>query len=119
MEIAEALTVIRALANGVSPENGEALAADSVCRQPVAVRALNRAVGALVAAEERERNRPSNAGKAWSRVEDAKICEELRNGIALEQIAQAHGRSLGSIVARLARLGKISAPAAEPPGSAA
>ena len=109
VEIQEALVVIRSLANGINPEGGDPLPQDSVCRSPQTVRALNRAVSALIAAEERERNRPSNAGKAWSRSEDMKICEELRAGSNLQQIAAAHGRSVGSIVSRLVRLGKISA----------
>jgi len=116
VEIQEALVVIRSLANGLNPEGSNPLPQDSIYRRPQTVRALNRAVSALVAAEERERNRPNNAGKSWSPGEDLKICEELRAGGNLHQIAVAHGRSVGSIVTRLVRLGKIapkSAPKAE------
>lgn len=49
MDIQEALKIMRALANGTNPENGEALEESSVCRQPRTVRALNRAISALVA----------------------------------------------------------------------
>jgi hypothetical protein len=45
MEIQEALKIMRALANGVNPETGESMEADSICRQPETVRALNRALG--------------------------------------------------------------------------
>jgi hypothetical protein len=73
---------------------------------------LHRAIGALEFQDERERAKrflPGNAGKAWSNQEDAQICEELRRGMTFEQIAQIHNRTNGSIVARLVRLGKISA----------
>jgi hypothetical protein len=72
------------------------------------VRAFHRAVGALEILEERERSRrPMNASKSWSRAEDAQVCEELRRGIDFDQIARAHNRSVGSIIGRLVRLGKI------------
>jgi len=46
MDIQEALKIMRALANGKNPENGEALEESSVCRRPQTVRALNRAISA-------------------------------------------------------------------------
>lgn len=110
MEIQEALKIMRALADGVSPENGEALNADVVYQYAPVVRAFHRAVGALEILEERERARrpsPANAGKAWSRAEDAQVCEELRRRIAFHQIARTHNRTIGSIIARLVKLGQI------------
>ncbi|HXY15293.1 MAG TPA: hypothetical protein VEI26_12400 [Terriglobales bacterium] len=108
MEIEQAVEVIRALANGVHPQSGVALEENSICRTPEAVKALNRALAALVAQQEREKKRPKNAGKAWSHEEDAQICEELRHGIDFNQIANTHNRSLAAILARLVKLGKIS-----------
>jgi len=111
MEILEALTIVRKLANGVHPETGELLQSDCVYNHPQAVRALHRAVGALEFQDERERTKkflPGNAGKPWTNQEDAQICEEIRRGMSFEQIAQIHSRTNGSIVARLVRLGKIS-----------
>src|SRR3989449_11646522 len=61
MDIQEALKIMRALANGTNPENGEALEESSVCRRPQTVRALNRAISALVAEQGRETKRPRNA----------------------------------------------------------
>jgi hypothetical protein len=112
MEIREALTIVRMLADGVHPETGEVLQADYLYNHPQAVRALHRAIGALEFQDERERTKkflPSNAGKPWSNQEDAQICEELRRGRTFEQIAQIHNRTNGSIISRLVRLGKISA----------
>lgn len=110
MEIQEALRVMRALADGVNPETGDVLAADAVYQYPPVVRALHRAVGALEFIEERERskrNLPAKAGKSWSRAEDQQVCEELRRGIDFHQIAKTHNRTIGSIIARLVKLGQI------------
>ena len=74
------------------------------------VRAFHRAVGALEYLQERERSRktpPANAGKSWSPAGDQQVCEELRRGVDFYQIAKTHNRSIGSIVARLVKLGKI------------
>jgi len=108
MEIEQAIKIIRALANGVHPESGVALEEASICRTPDAIKALNRALAALVAQEQREKKRPRNAGKNWSHEEDAQICEELRQGTDFNQIAQTHNRSLAAILARLVKLGKIT-----------
>lgn len=112
MEIQEALAVIRKLADGVHLETGAVLPPDNLYQHPQAVRAMHRAMGALEFQAERERAKkflPQNAGKAWSHQEDAQICDEIRRGFSFEKIAQMHNRTNGSIVARLVRLGKISA----------
>jgi len=108
MELDEAIKIIRALADGVNPETGVTLEESSICRAPQSVKALNRSLAALVAQQEREKNRPQNAGKAWSRTEDEQVCEELRQGNDFSQIAKAHNRSIPAIVARLVKLGKIA-----------
>jgi hypothetical protein len=112
MEIHEALETVRKLANGLHPETGAPLENNSAFQHPLAIRALNRAVAALEFQQERERARnslPANAGKPWSTEEDTLICDELRRGINFQELARSHGRTVGSIVARLIRLGKISA----------
>ena len=108
MELEDAIKTIRALADGVHPETGEILPKDSVCCAAQCVRALNRAAAALIAQQEREKNRPQNAYKSWSRAEDQQVCEELRLGNDFDQIAKAHNRSVPAIVARLIKLGKIA-----------
>jgi hypothetical protein len=112
MELQEALKIMRALADGMDPQSAEVLPADSACRHPECVFALNKAVGALEYALERERFRqllPQNAGKPWTREEEQKICDALRQGTSFQQIAKTHNRTVGSILARLVRLGKINA----------
>ena len=113
MELQEALNIVRALAGGLNPETGQAMEAESLCRQPRIVKALNRALSALVQLEQRERSQPGNAGKYWSREEDAKLCAEVRKGIDFHEIAKSHHRTVPSIVARLVKLGEI-----KPAGSA-
>ena len=112
MEIQEALDIVRKLAGGMHPETGKTLESNSIYDHPQAVRALHCAIVALEFQQERERTRrflPANAGKMWCDQEDAQICDELRRGVNFEGIARAHNRTVGSIIARLVRLGKISA----------
>lgn len=111
METQEALKIMRALASGVDPRTCNALPPDSLYRESDVIKALNRALAALTQADENQRRRPANSGKYWSREEDAKICEEVRDGLDFRLIAKAHNRSVGSIVARLVKLGKIGAKA--------
>jgi len=110
MDIQEALKIMRSLADGVNPGTGEVLTADSAFEYAPVIRAFHRAVGALEYLEERELSKkalPANAGKSWSRSEDEQVCEELRRGIDFHQIAKTHNRTIGSIIARLVKLGKI------------
>jgi hypothetical protein len=108
MEIQEAIKVIRALADGVNPNTLELLKDDSICRNPQAVMALNRALAALVTLQERELKKPASAGQYWSRAEDKQICEELHKGMDFEDIAKSHNRTVPSIIVRLVKLGKIA-----------
>jgi hypothetical protein len=109
MDIPETLKIIRALANGTNPETGVALEENSICRRPQIVKALNRAISTLVQEEKREQRKPTNAFRAWTRAEDAQVCEEVRQGMDFHVIAKNHHRTVPSIVARLVKLGKITA----------
>ena len=108
MELHEAITTIRALADGLNPATGEALDANEACRQPQSVKALNRALGALLAQQDREKRNPANGGRAWSRVEDQQVCAEVGQGQDINDIAKAHNRTVPAIAARLVKLGKIA-----------
>jgi len=114
MDNQEAIKITRALASGLDPENGAPLEDNTLCRRPQVVKALNRALGALVQLEQREREKPPNAGRYWSRAEVAQLCEEIRKSTDFHQIAKAHNRTVGSIVARLVKLGKIATPRTPP-----
>ena len=109
MDIPETLKIVRALANGVDPESGEKIDGNSICRKPEVVKALNRAISSLVREQKRESRKPTNAFRSWTRAEDAQVCEEMRNGKDFHDIAKAHNRTVPSIVARLVKLGKITA----------
>ncbi len=85
MDIQEALKIMRALANGKNPENGEALEESTVCRQPQTVRATNRAISALVAEQGRETKRPRNAFRTCEAGEIGEDCAaSCAAGIAAE-----------------------------------
>ena len=103
--------MVRALADGVNPENGKLLTADVVYPYAPVVSALhNRAVGALEILKARERSGrtlPGSGIKSWSRAENAQRCEELRRGTDFRQIAKTYDQAMASIIARLMKLGKI------------
>jgi hypothetical protein len=110
MEIQEAIRIMRAFADGVNPVTGEALTADAIYHNALVVRAFHRAVAALQYLQQRERSRkmrPGKSVKSWSQAEDQQVCEELRRGVDFYQIAKTHNRSIGSIVARLVKLGMM------------
>ena len=110
MEIQEVVRIVRALADGISPETGASLTADVLYQYASVIRAFHRAAGALEILEELERSRamlPAEGSRSWSRAEDAQVCDELRRGIDFYQIARTHNRSIASIVTRLAKLGQI------------
>jgi hypothetical protein len=115
MEISEALAIVRSLESGLDPDTHVPLARNAVCCRPRVVIAFHLAVTAMEGLGKkppRKRAAPANGGKYWSRREDANVCDELRRGLSLSDIATAHSRSVPSIVARLIRLGKIGMSAA-------
>jgi len=108
MEMEEAVKIMRELANGQDPATGEALAESELCLRPENVKALNRALSALIQQEQWEKNRPLNAFRTWTRSEDMQVCDELRRGVGLDEIAKLHNRTVPAILARLMKLGKIT-----------
>jgi len=104
MDAAEALTVVRALADGRDPQSGAPLARESVFQQPQVIRALFTAATAL----EHAASKPAAAGGAWSSEEECKLVERFDAGVSPADIANEHGRTRGAIVSRLVKLGKIT-----------
>jgi hypothetical protein len=95
MEIQEALRIMRALADGVNPGNGEALMPDTVFQDAPVVRAFHRAVSALEYLQERERSRktpPANAGKSWSRAEDQQVARSCAGELIFTR-SRRHGEA--------------------------
>jgi hypothetical protein len=112
MNIDETLKVMRALASGKDPESEQLLDETNICRRPLIVKALNRAISSLVQEQKREQNKPAKAFHAWTGAEIAQVCEELRQGMDFHDIAKKHNRTVASIIARLIKLGKIAPPKA-------
>lgn len=117
MENLEALRIVRALADGVNPETGEALEADSVFQQPQTLCALEWAAAALeIYAETPDKNRNTSAqiepirlvdpSQPWLPEEDDQLYIEFYQSINFESIAGRLGRSKSEIISRLIKLGK-------------
>jgi hypothetical protein len=87
MDQAQALALVRSLANGVDPESGEVFPPDSTYQRPQVVRALYEAASALERIERFERRRaqmPVKTGQPWSEEEDRKLLAAFDAGRALQ-----------------------------------
>jgi hypothetical protein len=112
MDSAQALAVVRSLANGIDPESGEVFAADSAYQRPQIVRALYEAATALERIDRFDRRRsqmPPKTGEPWTEEEDRKLLASFDAGRALQELAAAHERTMGAVRARLLKYGRINA----------
>jgi hypothetical protein len=114
MNIEKAHLILKSLADGVDPITGWVLAADHPCQQPETIRALFLAASVL----ERDVNReqrlararlgmPVNTGKSWSVGEEAMLLKRYSGGNTVQELAELHRRTVGSICARLEKLGQM------------
>ena len=112
MQSAQALAVVRSLANGIDPETGEVFPAQSVYQRPQIVRALYEAASALERAERFERRKtelPAKAGQPWTEDEDRKLLAAFDSGRGLQDLAATHERTITGVRARLIKYGRIAA----------
>jgi hypothetical protein len=112
MEQAQALAVVRSLANGVDPETGEVFPVESAYQRPLVVRALYEAAAALERMERFERRKaqlPAKTGEPWTEDEDRKLLAAFDAGRALQELAAAHERTMAAVRARLLKYGRINA----------
>jgi len=112
MDSAQALAVVRSLANGVDPESGEVFPAESAYQRPQVVRALYEAATALERIDRFDRRRsqmPPKTGEPWTEEEDRKLLAAFDAGRALQELASAHERTMGAVRARLLKYGRINA----------
>lgn len=112
MDAAQALAVVRSLANGISPETGEVFPPDSPYQRPGTVRALYVAASALERIERFERRRsqmPAKTGEPWAEAEDRKLLAAFDAGRSLQELASSHERTMGAVRARLLKYGRINA----------
>jgi hypothetical protein len=116
MQIAEALKILHALADGADPSTGEVFSSQSPYQHPQTVRALMTAVQVMEQQQKRERRvafLPGNTGKAWDKTEQEQLCRDFDAGISIKELASRHGRTLGAIQSRLIKLGRIKLPNTE------
>src|ERR1041384_1623115 len=118
MDAAQALTVVRSLANGVDPESGEVFPPERAYQRPQGGRgrrgggALAEAPSALERIERFERRKsqlPQKTGEPWTEDEDRKLLAAFDAGRALQELAAAHERTMGAVRARLLKYGRINA----------
>ena len=109
MDTEQSLKIIQELSQGVDPHTGEPIAEESPTQHPLTRQALIDAAQALARvrkSEDRQRQLPGNAGKAWAAEEDQRLVAAFDSGKGTKQLAQDHGRTEGSICARLVKHGK-------------
>lgn len=103
--------VLQALVQGVDPDQGSALPADTVLNRVEVVRALLTAIEALDAVSARAQRRaqlPESVGKPWSETEEGQLKDEFARGEPVTLIATKHGRTVRAIESRLDRLGLLA-----------
>ena len=112
MEQAQALAIVKSLANGVDPDSGEVFPAEGAYQRPQTVRALYTAVEALERAAQFERRKqqlPAKTGEPWTEEEDRKLLSGFDAGRGLPDLAAAHQRTQTGIRARLVKYGRLAA----------
>ena len=109
MNVASAIKIVAALANGVNPNTGEVMQIEGPFQNPNTVRALFLAIKGLelLEAKEKRSNRlPSSAGKAWTTSDDEDLVKEFDTGRTIKELSEERGRTVGAIRSRLIKLGK-------------
>ena len=112
MDQAQALAVVRSLANGVDPESGEVFPPESAYQRPQVVRALYEAAAALERFERFQRRKsqlPAKTGEPWTEDEDRRLLASFDAGHALGELAAGHQRTQTGIRARLVKYGRLAA----------
>ena len=111
MTIERAKLILRFLAEGADPLTGEVLPEDSVCNKAEIVRAFYCILNELETEKSApNRKLPENAGRPWTKEEDKKLLKMFDEGRSNKEMMSALGRTKGSIISRLARLGKVDNP---------
>lgn len=111
MEPRRVREIFESLVQGVDPDTGAALPPDSIAQRSSVLRALLAGIEALETAERRAARRahlPENVGRTWGDAELANLRRDFESGMAVEEIASAHGRTVKAITARLEKMGLIA-----------
>jgi len=110
MELEKAISIIKALSDGIDPYTGEQYPMDSPYQTSDTVRALMVAIAAIEKQQKsivRQQNLPGSAGKPWSTEEDSRLLQAFDADTSINEISKLHGRTEGSIKSRLVKHGKI------------
>jgi hypothetical protein len=130
MQQCEAIQILQSLVDGIDPHTGEEIPINNPVRHLKTVRALRLALKAmqgiditsLISQEATECNAditirsimstrkkvsPARNGEAWTQQEDEELAKQYDDGMAIEEMAVKHGRTLGAIKSRLLRLGRM------------
>jgi hypothetical protein len=107
---AETLRILKLLARGIHPANGETLD-DGCWSHPSVIRALLFAADYLSETsstpqrEEKTKTFQDRSGKAWSQNEDSELRIGFERQETLQHLSSRHKRSRGAIIARVVHLG--------------
>ena len=110
MELEKAISIIKALSDGVDPYTGEQYPEDSPYQSADTVRALIAAIAALEKQQKstiRQQSLPGSAGKLWDEEEDNRLLEAYDADTPINNISKLHGRTIGAIKSRLVKHGRI------------
>jgi hypothetical protein len=110
MDSERALAIVQALADGKDPQLGCDLPSMGPYQRPDVIRALHVACRVLERQVWRDKRRkllPPNTGMLWQPDEDDRLLAAFAAGRTIDQIAQAHRRTVGAIRERLVKLGRL------------
>ncbi|AIR05348.1 hypothetical protein JT31_12245 [Cedecea neteri] len=119
------LAMLKALANGIHPETGEILTAESTANKPEAIRILFALIEELSATpekqkktkltpeEKKQRNlaegRPAKSYFPWTEEEKVILAERFGQSEAIEALGGEFGRSARAVAIQLEKMGLITA----------
>jgi len=112
MDDTRAAEILKSLAAGVDPGDGNGLAEGDPLQSPDVVRALFLAAESLEARTRlarRNTSLPRNAGKPWSQEEDERLLTGFDGGATIDALTAAHERTRAGIEARLVKHGRLEA----------
>src|SRR5881394_55061 len=123
MEKTQVASILRSLASGIDPTSNRPT--NEIFAQPDVIRALFMAAELVegvsgasgrgtYASDEQRAARPAAAGVRWADDEDARLCRQFDDGLAISEIAAQHGRTRGAITSRLVKLGRLDAESVRP-----
>lgn len=105
MDTIRARELLTALADGIDPFTGEVFPKEHICNHPDIIRAFHQVLGSVQG--QKKDDRAPNAGKPWPQMEKDKLIDEFHSGMKVSAMAKEHGRTRGSIEAKLAELNLI------------